>query len=260
MFLAAEEGFFPPISHLVEWKDIVFKGTNYAINKVALINFAAAILTIGLFWLGGRKRALVPRGIQTVAESGVTFVEKNIAEEVMGHHAKPYVPLLTSLFFFIFFNNIFGIIPFVQMPATARMALPAFLALLVWLVFNVAGIRAQGVGHYFKEVLFPPGVPGALKPLVALIELLSVFIVRPFSLAVRLFANILAGHILLVTFAVLTHVIVTDFIPVAKPLAILPFFMLTFLTAFELMVAFLQAYIFTILAAVYIGGAVHPEH
>jgi F-type H+-transporting ATPase subunit a len=260
VIFAAGEGFFPPISHLVEWKDLFGTSGLFAINKVVLLYFVAALLTLALFFIAGSKKKLVPKGVQNVAEAGYDFVETSIAKEVMGHHGKPFVPLLASLFFFIFFNNIFGVIPFIQMPTTARMALPAFLAILVWLVFNVAGIKAQGVGHYFKESLFPPGVPGALKPLVAVIELLSVFIVRPFSLAVRLFANVLAGHILLVTFAVLTDVIVKDFIPAAKPLAILPFFMLTFLTLFEIMVAFLQAYIFTILAAVYIGGAVHPEH
>jgi len=105
-------------------------------------------------------------------------------------------------------------------------------------------------------------VPKALYILVTPIEFISNILVRPFSLMVRLFANMLAGHILLVTFALLTSSLVTaetsQFL--LKPMAILPFFMLVFLTAFEVLVAFLQAYIFTILTAVYIGGATHPEH
>jgi F-type H+-transporting ATPase subunit a len=146
------------------------------------------------------------------------------------------------------------------MPATARMAIPMFLAVVVWLVFHGAGIKSQGLGHYFKNMVIPPGVPKAMLPLVALIEFVSTVLVRPFSLAVRLFANMLAGHILLVTFAVLTHALITaEDIPLI-PLSVLPFAMLTFLTGFEVLVAFLQAYIFVILTAVYIGGAEHPEH
>jgi F-type H+-transporting ATPase subunit a len=113
---------------------------------------------------------------------------------------------------------------------------------------------------YFKEALFPPGVPPALYILVTPIELLSTFVVRPFSLAVRLFANTLAGHILLVTFTVLANTLVFADSAILKPVAVFPFIMLVLMTGFELMVAFLQAYIFTILTAVYIGGAMHPEH
>jgi F-type H+-transporting ATPase subunit a len=144
------------------------------------------------------------------------------------------------------------------MPGNARMAMPAFLALVVWLVFNVIGVIKQGLGGYLKSSLFPPGVPKALYLLVTPIELVSTFIVRPFSLAVRLFANMLAGHILLVTFAVLSSALwVKAWYAVFLPL---PAVMLVLLTGFEVLVAFLQAYIFTILAAVYIGGAMHPEH
>ncbi len=178
----------------------------------------------------------------------------------MGHEGKKYLPLLTSLFFFIFFNNIFGVIPFFQMPATARMAVPMVLSLLVWIVFNVAGMKSQGVGAYFKGSLFPPGVPKALYILVTPIEFISTFIVRPFSLAVRLFANILAGHILLVTFAVLTETLFTASTAALKPVGVLPLAMLIIMTGFEIGVAFLQAYVFTLLSAVFIGGAVHPEH
>ena len=126
------------------------------------------------------------------------------------------------------------------------------------MMFIAVGIKHQGPLHYFGGALFPPGVPKALYLLVTPIELISTFLVRPFSLAVRLFANMLAGHILLVTFGVLT---ITLFSATLLVLALpFSFFMLVALTGFEMMVAFLQAYIFTILAAVYIGGALHPEH
>jgi F-type H+-transporting ATPase subunit a len=250
---------FPPISHVLEWRTLFGSGP-LAFNKIALVNLLAVLCTFAILMIGGKKGALVPKGIQNVAEASVDFVEHGIAEEVMGHNAKPYVPLLTSMFFFILFNNLFGIIPGIQMPATARMAVPAILALLVWVVFNVAGAKAQGVGAYIKGTLFPPGVPKALYILVTPIEFISTFLVRPFSLAVRLFANVLAGHILLVTFAVLAQTMFVADTAALKPISVLPFAMLILMTGFELGVAFLQAYIFTLLAAVYIGGAVHPEH
>jgi F-type H+-transporting ATPase subunit a len=169
-----------------------------------------------------------------------------------------FLPYLTALFFFIFFSNITEVIPVLQMPGNARMAMPLVLAVLTWLIFITVGIVKQGPFGYLKSSLFPPGVPKALYILVTPIEFISTFLVRPFSLAVRLFANMLAGHILLVTFAVLSAAMwVKAPLIVALPL---PTFMLIFLTGFEILVAVLQAYIFTILTAVYIGGAMHPEH
>jgi F-type H+-transporting ATPase subunit a len=250
---------FPPISHLLEWKNMFGTSGTFGINKIMLTNLFAVVATMAIFVLGNKKK-MVPKGLQNVAEASIDFIDHGIAEEIMGHHGKKYVPLLTTMFFFIFFNNITGIIPGWQMPATARMAVPAFLALLVWVVFNIEGMREQGFGTYWKSVLFPPGVPKALYILVTPIEFLSKIIVTPFSLAVRLFANVLAGHILLVAFGVLTHTLVTANTAILKPVGILPLIMLILMTGFELGVAFLQAYIFTLLAAVYIGGAIHPEH
>jgi F-type H+-transporting ATPase subunit a len=177
--------------------------------------------------------------------------------ETVGADGLRYLPFLTSLFFFILIGNIFEVIPFFHMPANARMAGPAVLALLTWIYFIAVGLKHQGLKYFWNSVA-PPGVPKALLPLVIPIELLSTFIVRPFSLAVRLFANMLAGHILLVTFSVLCITLFS-----ASLLAlVLPFSfaMLVGLTGFEIMVAFLQAYIFTILAAVYIGSSMHAEH
>jgi F-type H+-transporting ATPase subunit a len=252
---------FPPISHLVEWPDFVAEGSPFGVNKIVLIYLFAVLAPLAIFLLGGRRGALVPSGMQNVAESAVDFIRNGIIMQTIGPEGlrkRWIVPLLTSMFFFIFFCNITGIIPFIQMPANARMAMPLFLALLVWLVFNAVGVANQGPIGYLKSSLFPPGVPKPLYLLVTPIEFVSTFLVRPFSLAVRLFANLLAGHILLVTFAVLTAALwVTDWYAVFMPL---PFLMLIFLTGFEVLVAFLQAYIFTILTAVYIGGAMHPEH
>jgi F-type H+-transporting ATPase subunit a len=252
---------FPPISHLVEWPGILFKGTPFEVNKVVILMWAAVAIIYLLFWTAGRAASsgrLVPTPVQSVVEEGIEFVRRDIILQTMGPAGLPWTPFLVTIFFFVFFTNIFEVIPGIQFPVNARMALPAFLALMVWVIFNVVGIRSQGFGNYFKSMLFPPGVPKALLPLVALIEFISTIFVRPFSLAVRLFANMLAGHLLLVTFAVLSAALWT-----ASPLAIilpLPFAMLVLLTGFEMLVAVLQAFIFTILAAVYIGGAMHPEH
>ncbi|MGH9226633.1 MAG: F0F1 ATP synthase subunit A [Acidimicrobiales bacterium] len=252
---------FPPIEELLEWRGILFEGTPFEVNKVVLLLWASVAIVYWLFWAAGKRAAsgnLVPSGVQNIVESGVEFVRKDIILQTMGPAGLSWTPFLVTLFFFIFVTNIWEVIPGIQFPVNARMALPAFMALLVWAIFNYVGIRAQGLGGYFKSVMFPPGVPKGLLPLVALIEFISTIFVRPFSLAVRLFANMLAGHLLLVTFAVLSAALFTKSILVV--ILPLPFAMLILLTAFEILVAALQAFIFTILAAVYIGGAMHPEH
>ena len=249
---------FPPISHLIEWRELFFKGTPFAVNKVILLMWISALLAIALFVAGSRKRALVPSGVQNVAESIIDFVDNSIVMETIGPEGRKFTPFLTSLFTFILFCNLWEVIPFVQMPVNARMALPMFFSLLVWLIFNVVGIAKQGFFHYFKGIMFPPGVPKFLYILVTPIELVSTIFVRPLSLAVRLFANMLAGHLVLVTFAVISAALWVKSVNIV----ILPFsfLLLVALTGFEVLVSFLQAFIFTILAAVYIGGALHPEH
>jgi F-type H+-transporting ATPase subunit a len=248
---------FPPINEILRWQDIF-----PTFNKIALIGVLAAVIATILYLLAIRKDPMVaPRGVRNAAESSVEFVENGIVMETMGRDGLGWTPFLLALFVFIWFCNLPGIIPIFQMPATARMALPLFLALLVWVIFIGVGFKHQGFG-YLKSALFPPGVPKALYILVTPIEFISTFLVRPFSLAVRLFANMLAGHILLVTFALLTDAMFTAQTKqlLLKPLGVLPLAMLIFLTAFEVLVGFLQAYIFTILTAVYIGGATHPDH
>lgn len=247
---------FPPVSHLFEWPAILFDGTVFAINKTALIYFAAVILTAGLFWLASRGDDLVPSKLQQVAEGGVTFVEESIVMQTIGPDGKKFLPFLTTLFFFIFFSNIFEVIPGIQFPANSRMAMPIMLALMVWVIYNVVGIRSQGLFKYVGGAIFPPGVPKALYILVTPIEFVSTFVIRPLSLAIRLWANMVAGHLLLVTFAVLSATLWESFyVPAALPFAALVVF-----TGFEAFVSILQAFIFTILTAVYIGGALHPEH
>jgi len=246
---------FPPISHLIEWPTL-FGGDVFGVNKVVLLMWLSVAIVFGLFYAGTRQPKLVPTGVQNVAESAVEFVDEQIVLQTTGPDGRGYMPFLLTLFTFIFVCNIWELIPLVQMPVTARMALPMFMAIVVWFVYIITGIRHQGFFGYFKNAAIPPGVPKAILPLVAFIELLGILITRPFALAVRLFANLLAGHLLLVTFAVITQALfTTTIIGAALPLALL-----IFLMGFELLVAFLQAYIFTILAAVYIDSSLHPEH
>lgn len=253
--LAAFE--FPPVSHLFEWREVLFEGTPFAVSKSVLLLWLAAVLVVALFVAGSRRRALVPKGVQNLAEAGYELVEKNIAVEVMGHEGRKWTPFLASLFFFIWFANIMEVIPGIQFPPTSRIAIPIYFALQTWLIMVFMGFKVQGLG-YLKNTLFPPGVPVFLYILVTPIEFVSTFIVRPFSHAVRLFANMMAGHILLTTFALLTAALwLGKWNAVFLPL---PFFMTVAMTGFEVLVAVLQAYIFTILTAVYIGGSIHPEH
>ena len=243
---------FPPINEILRWQDIF-----PSFNKIALIAVAAAFLGIMLFLLAARRDPMVaPTGVRNLAEVTIDFIEESVVMQTLGKSGLKWTPFLLSLFIFIFLCNIPGVIPIIQMPATARIAIPLSLALLVWVIYIGTGIKHQGLG-YFGHLLWPPGVPTALKPLVGIIEFISTILVTPFSLTVRLMANMLAGHILLVTFGLLTSALFRAETSqlFLVPMSILPFGMLIFLTAFEILVAFLQAYIFAILAAVYINNS-----
>jgi F-type H+-transporting ATPase subunit a len=249
---------FPPLSHVVQWPTFSWGDWGpLAINKVVLIYLAAAILTMLVFILGAKKQ-LVPRGAQNLAESVVDFIEDGVIMQTIGPKGIKYAPLFLALFLYIFFNNIFEIIPGVQMPGTARIALPMVLAVLTWLVYNGAGIVEHGPLGYLRAALMPSGVPKALYLIIIPIEFVSTFLVRPFSLMVRLFANLLAGHILLVTFTVLSAGLwSTNWTVVFLPLPVLG---VVFFVAFEVLVSILQAYVFTLLAGVYIGSAISHDH
>jgi F-type H+-transporting ATPase subunit a len=248
---------FPPVSHLIEWPDLFGSGP-FAVNKVVLLMWLAVVLTFVFFFLAARKAetGLVPSGVQNAAEAVIDFVRNDVILQGIGPDGMRFLPFLVTVFTFVFVCNVFEIIPVIQMPVTARMAIPMFLALVVFVTYNAMGIARQGLFTYLKNIVKPPGVPIALLPLIGFIEFISIIFVRPFALAVRLFANMLAGHLLLVTFAVLASALFSS----TYVGAIFPGGLLIALTGFELLVAVLQAYIFVILTAVFIGGAMHPEH
>jgi F-type H+-transporting ATPase subunit a len=237
--------------------DFDLLGVEFCVDRGVLYMFLASAIVIGLFVLAATRPALIPRGVRNLVESVVDFVRNQIALEVIGREGLPWVPFLTAMFCFLLVGNIFGVIPGIQFPVNGRMAIPALLALTVWVIFIAAGIRAQGA-RYFLSALFPPGVPKGMYILLTPIELVSTFVLRPFTLSVRLLANMMAGHLILAIFFLGTAYLLAK--PTTIPFAVPAFGLAIGLTAFEILVAVLQAYIFTILTAVYIAGAVHPEH
>lgn len=247
---------FPSLSNLIEWAPIIDLGDTLTLDKIGLTHVLGALIPTIIFLLAGRQKGLVPSGIRTVAEGLVDFVEKQIILPAIGPDGLGFLPLLLSFFVFVFLGNITEVIPFFQMPANGRMGGPVVIAIIAWAVFIFVGIKTNGF-KYVADIAWPPGVPTFLKPLVGFIELLSTFLLRPFSHAVRLFANMLAGHILLVTFAVLSISVASGFFFILLPFT---FGGLVAFTAFEIFVSLIQAFVFTILAAVYIGGALHPAH
>jgi F-type H+-transporting ATPase subunit a len=175
----------------------------------------------------------------------------------MGKRGDSYLPFLVSLFFFIWCMNIMEIIPIAQFPAMAFIAFPGVLMLMVYFTYTYLGIKHQGLGGYFRNMI-PSGVPPFILGILAPVEILQYIIVRPFTLAVRLFANMFAGHILLLVFTLATWYLFSASIGLL--FSGVSFILTIVLTAFELLIQALQAYIFTILTAQYIGGSLEAGH
>lgn len=246
------------INHLFFWDPILFKGTPFEMNRVALLMIVGATLCVAFFLYGAAKKALVPKGARNLAETGYLFVRNNIAIDVIGPKDGPkYANYLASIFFFILFMNVLAIVPGIHFAPTSRMAIPFMLAILTWIIFNIVGIVKQGPLGYLKGTLFPPGVPKLVYILLTPIEFFSVFIVRPLTLMVRLLANMMAGHVLLTIFFLFTHEFLVTNIGPAAPLGVITLLVGTALMMLEMLVIVMQAYIFTMLTAFYISEAVH---
>ncbi|MET0589863.1 MAG: F0F1 ATP synthase subunit A [Naasia sp.] len=246
--------FFPPV--------ILFEGTPFEINRIIMVRLIAVALLILLLWLGTRRMKVVPGRGQSIVEMLFGFVRTTIGEEILGRKdGKRFLPLLTTIFFLVLATNITGVIPGLNIAGSSLIGLPLVLAVVAYVAFIYAGIKDRGAA-FFKTALFPPGVPKPLYILLTPIELLSTFILRPISLTLRLLMNMVVGHLLLVLcFAA------TDFFffnaSVDGPLRLIGAGTLgfgIFFTLFEILVAVLQAYIFTLLTAVYIQLAVAEEH
>jgi F-type H+-transporting ATPase subunit a len=175
----------------------------------------------------------------------------------MGKRGDGYLPFLVSLFFFIWIMNFMEVIPGLQFPATSKFGFPVALMLMVYGIYNYVGIKRLGLVTYFKDML-PTGVPLPIMFILAPVEILQYVLIRPFTLAVRLFANMFAGHILLSVFTIATWYLFT--FKVSLLFSAASFVLTIVLTAFEMLIQALQAYIFTILTAQYIGEALGAGH
>ena len=252
------------VTDLFEFRTPIFEILGFPITRTVFLIFLAGLVSILILYFGLRKRATQPGKYQLSIESLMTYVRDEISIGIIGPLGIKYYPYLMALFIFILIGNAFEITPLINFPITSRMAIPLFLALVTWVIFVFAGFKRNGIS-YLTGIIWPPGVPTALKPLVGLIEFVSVFLVRPFSLAVRLFANLVAGHVMLSLLLVTAFVSVvglfTGEIPVVKGLFGFAWWALALaIFMFEMIVIVLQAYIFTLLSAVYIDTSINAEH
>ncbi len=234
-------------------------GIDFEITRITLILWVATLAVVAFLVATVRNPQIVPGKLQFIGESGYSLVRDGIARDVVGPRGLPFAPFLGALFFFILANNLMAIVPFAQISPMSKFAFPLVLAAICWVLYIYIGIREQGAVKYFKDILFLPGVPKFMYILVTPIEVLQNFVVRPFTLAVRLFANMFAGHMLLVVFALGAVYLfqVGNYSVVFGPISALMAIVMTF---FELLVIFLQAYVFTVLMGTYLNGSIEAEH
>jgi F-type H+-transporting ATPase subunit a len=227
-----------------------------------MLQAIVSVVVILAFWLiMSRKNAMVPSKGQFVGETAYSFLRNSIARDMIGHDFRKYLPLLIALFSFILINNLFGVFPLTLMPTTAHASWAYGLAGLVWVIYNGVGIAKHGPWGYLKHTVLPSGVPWYMWPLVIPLEFASNIIVRPATLALRLFANMFAGHLLVLVFVIGGEYLLLHSEPIANKIAggaSLIFSMAIF--GLEVFVQCLQAFIFTVLVAVYISSSAAEEH
>lgn len=241
---------FPPIIAGVTW-----------FTKPVLLALLSSLVVVAFCWSAFAKPKLVPRGIQNIGEYGYMFVRDQVARPFLGKDADRWMGLLLSLFLTVWIWNLMGVIPFLQFPIASHIAFPIVLAVSVYVLKIYLGMKHQGAIGYFKNMMFPPGLPKPIYLLLAPIEFLSNMIVAPFTHAVRLFANMFAGHIILAFFsAVGFWFLFEQPTPLGAPVGVVAVIMTIAMTAFEMFIQFLQAFLFALLAAMYIGNSLHAEH
>lgn len=239
---------------------VFFDGTPFEINRIILIRFLAVLAVFLIFWLGTRKMSLVPGRFQGTVEMALDLVRVNIAEDLLGKKdGNRFLPLLTSIFFLVLFMNLAGVVPFLNIAGTSTIGMPLVLAATAYFAFIYAGIRKHP-GAFFKNSLFPPGVPWFLYPIVTPIELVSTFVLRPITLTLRLLMNMVVGHLLLVLFFAATQFFLFEAGGLFGLFGIGTLAFGVVFTFFEILVALLQAYVFTLLTAVYLQLALAEEH
>ncbi len=234
-------------------------GFSACYNFVFFLVTLAVVSTIGFLFLAFRKPKVVPGKLQLIGEMGFEFVRENIVMQMIGHEGLVFFAFLSSLFFYILFGNLWEVMPGVNATMNARIAFPLVLAVISWVIYNTVGIRTHGFLGYLKKVMFPPGVPLLLVPLIAVINFVSEIIFRPITLTVRLFANMVAGHFLLTVFFLGSIALFSsaNFLII---FGVISGAMALVFVAFEIFVATLQAFIFAVLSASYISEAMETAH
>jgi F-type H+-transporting ATPase subunit a len=234
-----------------------FRWGGFYFTKPMLLALVCAVGVVAFFWAAFANPKIVPRGVQGLGEMGIGFVREQILLPMIGKRGDKFLPFLVSLFFFIWLMNLMEIIPVAQFPPMSMIAFPVALMLMVYGTYTYLGIKHQGLGGYFKNMI-PTGVPGPILIILAPVEILQYVLIRPFTLAIRLFANMFAGHILLLIFTLATWYLFS--LTIGLLFSVTSFVLTVVLTAFEMLIQALQAYIFTILTAQYIGGSLEAGH
>ncbi len=249
------------VIELFEFSIPLFSIGPFDFTRTVFLTFLAMFIVLALFYFGLRRPRVVPSKFGVMMESVVGFVRDDIAKGVIGPEGTRYVPYLLAMFMFLLIGNLFEVTPGINFPITSRMAIPIFLSLLTWVIFVVVGFARNGI-RYVGDIIWPKSVPLGLRWLVGLIELVSVFLLRPLTLAVRLFANMVAGHLMLTLLLASGWVFMSSVGDIgARSIIGIPWFVFGLgIFVFEIVVAMLQAYIFTLLSAVYIQSSIHPQH
>jgi len=249
------------VNELFEFRKAIFHIGSFPVTRTVVLIIGIAVIVSALLYFGLRRRSVVPSKFEAAIEALVLFVRDGIAIEIIGEEGAKYAPWLLSIFLFVFIGNLYEVTPFVNFPVTSRMALPASLAVITWMVFLAAGIKRQGF-RYFLGIVWPTTVPLFLRPLVGVIEFFSTLILRPLTLAVRLFANMVAGHLMLTLLLVSGWIFMSHIgsIGARAGIGLAWYIMGLGIFLFELVVISLQAYIFTLLSAVYVQTSLYAEH
>jgi len=251
-------GFTPPSIDDFYPEPFAFLGTPIEMNRVIMVRMLMAVALVLVFGVGAARAQLVPGRLQNVLEMLIGFVRTNIAEEILGKkNGARYAPVLTTMFLGILFLNISGVIPGLQIASTGIVGMPLVFALVSYVVFIYAGVRANGVGKFLKGTVLPSGVPGFLAPLIIPIEFLSNLVLRPLTLTIRLMANMISGHLLLSLCFIGTNFLFVYASAGLKAVGVVTLAAGIAFILLESFIAALQAYIFTLLTAVYIDSAVH---
>lgn len=228
------------------------------LTKPMLLAVLGTVLILGFFWAAFAKPKVVPGKLQLLAEVLYDFVRKGIAREVMGKKGEPWVPLLVSLFFFVWMMNLWALIPLAQFPVSSVIAYPVGLALVVWVTYMTVTFKTNGFIGGMRNLCVPSGLPKPIYFILTPIEFFSNIFVRPFTLAVRLFANMFAGHMLILIFTIASWYMLGTVLGTVYASASLVLTLV--ITVFEIFIQALQAYVFTVLTATYLSQALEEAH